>query len=628
MGGDTRYTFAYTNHTLLPEALEKWTVDLFGSLLPRHLEIVFEINRRFLDEVRAAFPGDDARLSRLSLIDESGPHYVRMAHLACVGSHTINGVAQLHSELLKQTVLRDFAELWPGKFCNVTNGDTPRRFVAVSNPSLTQLVTTRIGDGWLQDPHRLRALEPLADDAEFQRQWRDVKLANKRRLGALIAERTGIAVVPEALFDVMLKRIHEYKRQHLNALHILTLYLQLKRDPQADVRPHLHLRRQGRARLFHGQAHHQAHHRHRRPGEQRPGRARPVEGRLLPQLQREERALHLSRRRFVRANLHHRQGSERHRQHEVLAQRGAYHRYARRCECRNPRGSRRGEFLPLRPYRRRSRSGEDVWVSPARQSAIHRTLAARQLQDGHLVLYDITSSYFEGAYTQSDIVAFGYDRDGKRGHEQMVIALLCSGEGCPVGVEVFAGNTQDASTVPEKIAQLQRQYGLKEIIFVGDRGMITKTVAHKNKGIEGLHTISALTHRQIVELLERKVIAAELFDEGQIVQVFDPEEPKRRYCLCRNPQTAGRKGKTRERLLERTRAEFDKIAGSKRRANAKTLGARVGRVLERSKMGKFVRWDVLDGRLSWSFDQDKIVAEKLFDGSYIVSGEVPKEDGC
>jgi Transposase DDE domain len=255
-----------------------------------------------------------------------------------------------------------------------------------------------------------------------------------------------------------------------------------------------------------------------------------------------------------------------------------------------------------------------------RQSAIQRTLAARHLQDGHLVLYDITSSYFEGAYTQSDIVTFGYNRDGKRGHEQMVIALLCSAEGCPVGVEVFAGNTQDASTVPEKIAQLQRQYGLKEIIFVGDRGMITKTVAEKIKGIEGLHTISALTHRQIVGLLERKVITAELFDEGQIVEVIDPEEPKRRYCLCRNPQTAGREAKTRERLLERTRAELDK-----RRASAKTLGARVGRVLERSKMGKFVRWDVIDGRLSWNFDQDKIVAEKLFDGCYIVSGEVPKE---
>jgi len=233
----TRATFAYTNHTLLPEALEKWPVQLFGALLPRHLEIVYEINQRFLDEVRAAFPGDDARVARLSLIDESGPRYVRMAHLACAGSHMINGVAQLHSELLKQTVLRDFADLWPEKFCNVTNGVTPRRFVALSNPGHTWLITSRIGDRWLQDLNRLRKLEPLADDNEFQKQWREVKLANKGRLAALVAERTGIKVAPESLFDVQVKRIHEYKRQHLAALHILRLYLRLKRDPQADVAP-------------------------------------------------------------------------------------------------------------------------------------------------------------------------------------------------------------------------------------------------------------------------------------------------------------------------------------------------------------------------------------------------------
>ena len=231
----TGATFAYTNHTLLPEALEKWTVDLFGALLPRHLEIVFEINRRFLDDVRATFPDDESRVARLSLIDETGARYVRMAHLACVGSHTINGVARLHSELLKQTVLSDFAELWPGKFCNVTNGVTPRRFVAVSNPGLTRLITDRIGNGWLRDLDRLRQLEPLADDAEFQQQWREAKLANKRRLAALIAERTGITAAPESLFDVQVKRIHEYKRQHLAVLHILTLYLRLRRDPEANV---------------------------------------------------------------------------------------------------------------------------------------------------------------------------------------------------------------------------------------------------------------------------------------------------------------------------------------------------------------------------------------------------------
>ena len=231
----TRKTFAYTNHTLLPEALEKWSVGLFGKLLPRHLEIVYEINRRFLDEVRARFPGDDSRVARLSLIDEGGPRYVRMAHLACVGSHRINGVARLHSELLKQTVLRDFAELWPEKFCNVTNGVTPRRFVALSNPGLTTLITARIGDNWLRDLNQLRKLEQFADDQKFQQQWRDVKLASKRRLAAIIWERTGINVAPESLFDVQVKRIHEYKRQHLAALHILTLYLQLRRDPQAEI---------------------------------------------------------------------------------------------------------------------------------------------------------------------------------------------------------------------------------------------------------------------------------------------------------------------------------------------------------------------------------------------------------
>ncbi len=231
----TRHTFSYTNHTLLPEALEKWPVSLFGALLPRHLEIVYEINRRFLDDVRARFPGDDARVARLSLIDESGERYVRMAHLATVGSHHVNGVARLHSDLLKQTVLRDFAGLWPEKFCNVTNGVTPRRFLAVANPPLARLITRRIGDGWIKNLDELRKLEPLAGDAGFRKDWREVKLAAKRRLAACIAQNTGVTVDPATLFDIQAKRIHEYKRQHLNALHILTLYLRLKREPQADM---------------------------------------------------------------------------------------------------------------------------------------------------------------------------------------------------------------------------------------------------------------------------------------------------------------------------------------------------------------------------------------------------------
>ena len=241
------------------------------------------------------------------------------------------------------------------------------------------------------------------------------------------------------------------------------------------------------------------------------------------------------------------------------------------------------------------------------------------------MLYDITSSYFEGAYTQSELVSFGYNRDGKRGHEQVVVALLCSEQGCPVGVEVLAGNTQDASTVPAKIAEIQKQYDLKELIFVGDRGMITHSVAEKIKDVQGLQTISALTHPQIVELLTRKVIQTELFDETKIAEVCDPDQPLRRYCLCRNPQSAQRETTTRLRLLELTRKGLDKIAQSKATGSTEKVGARVGRVLQQFKMGKFVRWEVLEKRLVWSFDQEKIEAEKLLDGCYIITSDVPKE---
>ena len=233
----TRKTFAYTNHTLLPEALEKWPVSLIGEFLPRHLEIIYEINARFLDEVRAAFPGDDARLSRMSIIDEAGERSVRMAHLETVGSHHVNGVARMHSDLLRQMVMHDFAELWPDKFCNVTNGVTPRRFMAVSNPRLSRLITESIGDRWLTNLYELRGLEALANDEAFHQRWREVKLANKRELAALLKLQTGVDVNPESLFDIQVKRIHEYKRQHLNVLYILGLYLRLKRDPEAEIPP-------------------------------------------------------------------------------------------------------------------------------------------------------------------------------------------------------------------------------------------------------------------------------------------------------------------------------------------------------------------------------------------------------
>jgi starch phosphorylase len=234
----TRKTLAYTNHTLLPEALEKWPLSLFANLLPRHIEIIYEINRRFLDEVRAKYPGDAPRIARLSLIDEAGGRHVRMANLASVGGHAINGVAALHSELLKKTVLRDFYELYPEKFLNVTNGVTPRRWIALSNPGLAQLITEKIGDGWLKYLEGdLRKLEAFEKDPAFQEDWRRVKEANKKRLAALVKERTSIGIDPTSLFDTQVKRIHEYKRQQLNIFHVITLYNRIKKDPGVEVTP-------------------------------------------------------------------------------------------------------------------------------------------------------------------------------------------------------------------------------------------------------------------------------------------------------------------------------------------------------------------------------------------------------
>jgi hypothetical protein len=261
----------------------------------------------------------------------------------------------------------------------------------------------------------------------------------------------------------------------------------------------------------------------------------------------------------------------------------------------------------------------------ARQGAIEKTLAARHLKEGRLVLYDITSSYFEGQYADSELVLFGYNRDGKRGHEQMVVALVCNEDGCPVGVEVFPGNTQDASTVPQKIADIRQQYGVKEILFVGDRGMITQASAEKVQGLDGLNLISALTHRQIVELLDRKVITPELFDERRIVEVIDPQDLHRRYALCRNPQSAQRETATRQRLLDLTRAGLDKIAHAKRRNSAEKIGSRVGRVLQQYKMGKFVTWEIRDRRLHWQFNPERIAAELLLDGCYVICADVKTE---
>lgn len=234
----TTRTLAFTNHTLLPEALEKWPVALFGEMLPRHLEIIYEINRRFLDQVRMKYPGDVGKVMRVSLIDESGPRHVRMANLACVGSHAINGVAALHSELLKQTVLHDFYGLMPEKFTNVTNGVTPRRWMAQSNPGLAHLLSHQMGgDRWLTHLSDLRQMEGCADDPNFRQEWRRVKRDLKQNLTGYIAQRTGITVNPDSMFDIQVKRIHEYKRQHLNVLHIITLYTRLKDNPKLEITP-------------------------------------------------------------------------------------------------------------------------------------------------------------------------------------------------------------------------------------------------------------------------------------------------------------------------------------------------------------------------------------------------------
>ena len=233
----TQKSLAYTNHTLLPEALERWPIGLFGDLLPRHLEIIFEINRIFLDDVRLKFGQDNERLERMSLIDETGGRYVRMANLACVGSHAINGVAALHTELLKQTVLNDFHQLFPEKFINKTNGVTPRRWMVLSNPKLTRLINQRIGNEWPTELTQLKKLEPFADDPGFRTEWRQIKQANKEALAVRIERATGVKVNPTSMFDVQIKRIHEYKRQQLNALHIISLYNQLKKNPGLNIVP-------------------------------------------------------------------------------------------------------------------------------------------------------------------------------------------------------------------------------------------------------------------------------------------------------------------------------------------------------------------------------------------------------
>jgi len=233
----TRQTFAFTNHTLLPEALEKWPVEMFGRLLPRHLEIIYEINRRFLQEVRSHTSDDPQRITRMSIIEETPVRQVRMAHLATVGSFSVNGVAELQSNLLKERVMVDFYELWPEKFNNKTNGVTPRRFMKLANPRLADLISSKIGDDWINDLDHLIGLEKYANQVRFRKAWRTVKKQNKADLADYIRQHNGIVVDPDSIFDVMVKRLHEYKRQLLKVLHIITLYNRIKEDPLGEIVP-------------------------------------------------------------------------------------------------------------------------------------------------------------------------------------------------------------------------------------------------------------------------------------------------------------------------------------------------------------------------------------------------------
>ncbi len=233
----TTRTFNYTCHTLLPEALERWSVGLLQYLLPRHMELIYKINKRFLEQVRLAFPMDESRAIRMSIIEEGPERMVRMAHLATVSSAHINGVAALHSQLLRDTVLHDFYEMWPERFTNVTNGVTPRRFMKLANPRLSDLITDTIGDGWLTDLERLSGLDEYAEDPAFQERWRAVKRANKMQLAGLLESRTGLVYPTDPMYDVMIKRLHEYKRQMLKLLHVATMYRRMRLDPNAPVPP-------------------------------------------------------------------------------------------------------------------------------------------------------------------------------------------------------------------------------------------------------------------------------------------------------------------------------------------------------------------------------------------------------
>lgn len=260
----------------------------------------------------------------------------------------------------------------------------------------------------------------------------------------------------------------------------------------------------------------------------------------------------------------------------------------------------------------------------ARQPAIQKALADQHLKDGCLVLYDVTSSYFEGEYADSELVDWGYNRDGKRGHKQIVIGLMTTREGCPVGVAVYRGNTNDQKTLAERVRELKETYSLRDVIMAGDRGMIT-SARLRELSEAGIRSVTALTHPEILKLVRRDVIQPGLFDERRIAEVRDPDAPAVRYMLCRNPATAEKEHQTRDALIAKTREAMEKLVRSRKRRTAEELGAAVGKALARWKVGKFFLWRVHEGKLEWELDQPRIETERSLDGCYVVRTDVSQE---
>ncbi len=379
--------FSYTNHTLLPEALETWPVSFFESILPRHLQIVYQINHRFLTDVRHRYPGDADLARRVSIIDEADGRRVRMSHLALVGSHAVNGVSALHTDLMRRTLFADFERLFPGRITNITNGITPRRWLNEANPGLAALIASRTSCSWVTDLDCLRGLEPLADDAGFQQEFLAVKRANKERFAELVRKHLGLVIDPASLFDVQIKRIHEYKRQLLNLLGVIARYNRIRADPGADIVP--------RTVIFAGKA---------APSytlakliiklihevadviDNDPARRRAAQGRLHPELRRQHRLRHHPRGRPLRADLDRGHGGLRHRQHEARPQRRADDRHPGRRDRRDPRGCRRGEHLHLRAHRRRGARAAPRRLRPGRALQRERRAAPGDRHDRQRLL--------------------------------------------------------------------------------------------------------------------------------------------------------------------------------------------------------------------------------------------------